>query len=47
MLNLLLDYSNQSELGMSAFSNGQKFEHNELSIHFESFNNERLTITES
>ena len=44
---LSLDYSNQSEWGMSAYFNGQLLEHNVLSIHFESFNKEFVTIQEA
>ena len=40
MLTLLLDYSNQRGWGISVSLNGCRFEHTELSIHFESLNDE-------
>ena len=43
---LLLDYSNQSGLGMSIFK-GFKFEQTELSIHFKSFNDECAIVKEA
>ena len=44
---LLLDYSNQSGWGMSLFLKGCNFEHTELSIHFESFNDESAIVKEA
>ena len=40
MSKLLLDYNNQSGWGMSVSLKGCEFEHTELSIRFESFNDE-------
>ena len=40
MMNFLLDYSNHGGWDMSVSLKGCKFEHTELSIHFESFNDE-------
>ena len=47
MWNLILDYSNQSGLGMSVSLKGCKFEHTEMSIHFESFNDECAIVKEA
>ena len=44
---LLLDYSNQCGWGMSGFLKGCNFEHTELSIHFESFNDECAIVKEA
>ena len=44
---LLLDYSYQSEWGMSGSLKGYKFEHTELSIHFKSFNDEWTIVEEA
>ena len=40
-------YSNQGEWGMSKFLKGCKFEHTELWIHFESFNDECVFVKEA
>ena len=44
---LLLDYSNQSGWGMSVSLKGCTFEHTELSIHIESFNDECAIVKEA
>ena len=44
---ILLDYSNQGGLGMSVSLKGCNFEHTELSIHFESFNDECAIVREA
>ena len=47
MLIFLLDYSNQGGWGMSVSLKGCKFEHTELWIYFESFNDECAIMKES
>ena len=44
---LLLDYSYHGGWGRSVSLNGCKFEHTELSIHFESFNDECAIVKEA
>ena len=44
---LLLDYSNQGGWGMSVSLKGCKFEHTELWIHLESFNDECAIVKET
>ena len=44
---LLLDYSNQGWWGMLASLKGCSFEHTELPIHFESFNDEWAIVKEA
>ena len=48
MLNFITkDYSNPGGWGMSVSLKGCKFEHTELSIHFESFNDECAIVKEA
>ena len=47
VLILLLDYINQSGWGMLVSLKGCHFEHTELSIHFETFNDECAIVKEA